>query len=352
MSSGFRINRTTNLKTMFSTISSIPLPKAAYLVPSHFIHARARSNSLSLPRNLALILASARPGYETLWGRHSDLALPRSLGEYSLGHMHFRVQAGKNFNESYKGTQGEQEHDEEEAQKSVGLVFEKNLQHQPIPMDDSGIYTSGEIHLILGPMFAGKTTALIRKMRAEIQMGRRVVLVKSDKDTRYGLNSVVSHDGAKMPCWAVADLASFKDKLGEEAYKQVDVIGIDEAQFFKDLYSFCQVAADRDGKIVIVAGLDGDYLRKSFGSALELIPIADSVVKLKSRCELCGKAASFTFRKTGERKTEVVGGADIYMPVCRRHYVNGQIVIDTTRAVLESSEVQYDACAQATTTSG
>jgi thymidine kinase len=60
---------------------------------------------------------------------------------------------------------------------------------------------------------------------------RRVVLVKSDKDTRYTLNSVVSHDGAKMPCWAVADLASFKDKLGEEAYKQVCKLKTNHYQF-------------------------------------------------------------------------------------------------------------------------
>lgn len=341
--------RATNLKTMLSAISSLSPPKAAHLVPYHFIYARARPHSLTLPRNLALVLVSRRPGYETLSWRHSDLALPRSPGEYSLGHMRFGIQAGNFFNESYKGTEGEEGHEEEEARKSFSLVCEKKQQHQLKAMEDLGVYASGEIHLILGPMFAGKTTALIRKMRAEIQMGRRVMLVKSDKDTRYGLNSVVSHDGAKMPCWAVADLASFKDKLGEEAYKQLDVIGIDEAQFFKDLYSFCQVAADKDGKTVIVAGLDGDYLRKSFGSALELIPLADSVVKLKSRCELCGKAASFTFRKTGDTKTEVVGGADIYMPVCRRHYVNGQIVIDATRVVLESQQVQYDTCLQATT---
>jgi len=352
MLSGFRMIRATNLKTMLSTISSLSPPRAAHLVPSHFIYARARPNSLTLPRSLALILASRLPGYETLPWSHSYFAQPRSPGEYSLVHMRFGIQAGKNFNESYKGTEGEEEHEEEEAQQLVSSVFEKKRQHQLKAMDDLGVYTSGEIHLILGPMFAGKTTALIRKMQAEIQMGRRVVLVKSDKDTRYTLNSVVSHDGAKMPCWAVADLASFKDKLGEEAYKQLDVIGIDEAQFFKDLYSFCQVAADKDGKTVIVAGLDGDYLRKSFGSTLELIPIANSVVKLTSRCELCGKAASFTFRKTGETKTEVVGGADIYMPVCRRHYVNGQIVIDATKAVLESQQVQYDTCVQATTTSG
>ncbi|KAH9329393.1 hypothetical protein KI387_001501, partial [Taxus chinensis] len=262
---------------------------AAHLLPFH-----ASWKSLKASRQLVPIFAPRCHGFESLRSWPAPV-LTRSE-EYSFGLMRFYVRAGNALNKRLKGA-GEEE--EEEGQKGV-IIDSKQIQ----ALDNMGGSTAGEIHLIVGPMFAGKTTALIQRMRAEIQMGRRVVLVKSDKDTRYGSSSVVSHDGAKMPCWAAADLASFKAKLGEEAYRKLDAIGIDEAQFFKDLYSFCQVAADRDGKTLIVAGLDGDYLRKSFGSALELIPLADSVTKLKSRCEICGKPASFTLRKTGERETE------------------------------------------------
>ncbi|XP_024531774.1 thymidine kinase isoform X1 [Selaginella moellendorffii] len=221
----------------------------------------------------------------------------------------------------------------------------------------------GGIHLILGPMFAGKTTVLLQRIQAEADAGRRVALVKSDKDTRYGLGCIVSHSGKKMHCAAVASLSDFKSNK-PELYAQVlktsktknqkifhldsnqaEIIGIDEAQFFDDLLSFCQSAADWDGKTLIVAGLDGDFLRQRFGSALDLVPLADSVTKLSSRCEICGRAAAFTFRKTDDRRKEVIGGADIYMPVCRKHYVNGQFAMEAARSVvLESHSPQRDPC--------
>ncbi|KAF4368768.1 hypothetical protein F8388_021380 [Cannabis sativa] len=163
-----------------------------------------------------------------------------------------------------------------------------------------------------------------------------VAIIKSNKDTRYGLDSIVTHDGVKLPCWALADLLSFRQNFGAEAYEELDVIGIDEAQFFGDLYDFCREAADLDGKTIIVSGLDGDYLRRSFGSVLDIIPLADSITKLSARCELCGKPALFTLRKTQEKQTELIGGADVYMPVCRHHYVSGQVVIEAARVAIES----------------
>ncbi|KAK3000036.1 hypothetical protein RJ639_022633 [Escallonia herrerae] len=176
--------------------------------------------------------------------------------------------------------------------------------------------------------------------KASARMFRSVAIIKSNKDTRYGLDSVVTHDGEKLPCWPLADLSSFRQKIGLHAYNKLDVIGIDEAQFFGDLHDFCSKAADGDGKTVIVAGLDGDYLRRSFGSVLDIIPIADSVTKLSARCELCGKQALFTLRKTQETERELIAGADVYMPVCRKHYVSGQVVKEATRIVLETEHVQ------------
>ncbi|XP_043694784.1 thymidine kinase-like [Telopea speciosissima] len=199
--------------------------------------------------------------------------------------------------------------------------------------------SSGEIHVIIGPMFAGKTTALLRGIQTAINNGRNVAVIKSNKDTRYGLGSAVTHDGVKLPCFALADLSSLTEKIGIQAYEKLDVIGIDEAQFFEDLYDFCCKAADDDGKTVILAGLDGDYLRRSFGSVLDVVPLADSVTKLTARCELCGKRAFFTLRKTKETQAELIGGSDIYMPVCRHHYTNGQVT-EAGSVVMKSQKIQ------------
>ncbi|CAG7878129.1 unnamed protein product [Brassica rapa] len=209
---------------------------------------------------------------------------------------------------------------------------------------DEGHLGSGAIHVITGPMFSGKSTSLLRRIKTEISVGRSVAMVKSSKDTRYAKDSVVTHDGIGFPCWALPDLMSFPERFGQDAYDKLDEIGIDEAQFFGDLYEFCCKVADVDGKTVIVAGLDGDYLRRRFGAILDIIPIADSVTKLTARCEVCGQKGFFTLRKTCDTRTELIGGADVYMPVCRKHYVNNQIVINASKKVLGSEKARAETC--------
>ncbi|CAL1393823.1 unnamed protein product [Linum trigynum] len=131
-------------------------------------------------------------------------------------------------------------------------------------------------------------TSILKDDVCDLEIDESVAVVKSDKDTRYGLDSIVTHDGLKFPCWSLPELSMFRHSLGVDAYNQLDVIGIDEAQFFGDLYDFCREAADQDGKTVIIAGLDGDYMRSSFGAVLDIIPLADSVTKLTARfpCQL------------------------------------------------------------------
>ena len=94
--------------------------------------------------------------------------------------------------------------------------------------------------------------------------GKKTTLVKSDRDTRYSKNEIATHDGIARRCHAVNTLAELRSAVGE-SYESVDVVAIDEAQFFPDLLDFCTEASDHDNKQVLVAGLDGDFKRQRFG---------------------------------------------------------------------------------------
>eukprot|EP00951_Prasinocladus_malaysianus_P020732 scaffold170147_cov50-Prasinocladus_malaysianus.AAC.2 len=103
------------------------------------------------------------------------------------------------------------------------------------------------------------------------------------------------------------------------------VIAIDEAQFFGDLRAFCDEAADVHGKTVVIAGLSGDYRRRAFGEMHLMLSVADQITQLSATCAFCEvpRPAPFTRRIVKEEQTELVGGSDKYVPVCRRHYFEG-----------------------------
>ena len=183
----------------------------------------------------------------------------------------------------------------------------------------------GSVHLILGPMFAGKTTHLLdRVRRLEESAAANVLLLKSDKDTRYARNKVVTHDGRGRECFPVTSLEVdvVVNAVGEKKWRECDVVAVDEAQFLTNLYEFCRVAADEHDKIVLVAGLNGDFKRETFGEVQETLPLCDSVTKLTAKCK-CGRPALFSKRivNAGDGQ-ELVGGADKYLPACRRCFLN------------------------------
>lgn len=183
----------------------------------------------------------------------------------------------------------------------------------------------GSVHLILGPMFAGKTTRLLERVKQlEESVDANVLLLKSDKDTRYAKDKVVTHDGRGRECFPVKslELEVVVKTVGDRKWNECDVVAVDEAQFLTNLYEFCRVAADEHDKIVLVAGLNGDFKRETFGEVQETLPLCDSVTKLTARCE-CGRPALFSKRivNVGDGQ-ELVGGADKYLPACRRCFLN------------------------------
>ncbi|GLC38047.1 hypothetical protein PLESTB_000442600 [Pleodorina starrii] len=178
----------------------------------------------------------------------------------------------------------------------------------------------GEIHVIMGPMFAGKTTRLLQRVREFEAAGQRVVLVKSAVDTRYSADHVVTHTGDKLPCVSLSRLGGLRERMGLAEYDRTDVVAVDEAQFIEDLAESVLSAAEVDGKTVIVAGLSGDFRRQRFGQLLELVPLADRVDKLEGRCSFCQQPSLFTLRIAASTQQALVGGAESYAPVCRQHY--------------------------------
>ncbi|XP_007246165.2 thymidine kinase, cytosolic [Astyanax mexicanus] len=174
--------------------------------------------------------------------------------------------------------------------------------------------TRGQIQVIFGPMFSGKSTELMRRVR-RFQIAQYCCLViKYARDTRYSLTGMATHDKNTMEAVPASCLRDMRSLALEAA-----VIGIDEGQFFPDTVEFCEEMANR-GKTIIVAALDGTFQRKPFGSILNLVPLAESVVKLNAVCMECFKEASYTKRLGAEKEVEVIGGADKYHAVCRACY--------------------------------
>ncbi|MBL7111828.1 MAG: thymidine kinase [Bacteroidales bacterium] len=173
----------------------------------------------------------------------------------------------------------------------------------------------GWIEVITGSMFSGKTEELIRRLkRARIAM-QRVEIFKPRIDIRYDVEQVVSHDENAIVSTPVETAANILLMTSE-----VDVVGIDEAQFFdQGLLEVCNQLAN-SGIRVIVAGLDMDYRGVPFGPIPGLLAIAEYVTKVHAICMRCGSLAQYTYRKSDVDKLVLLGEKDEYEPLCRMCY--------------------------------
>jgi len=170
----------------------------------------------------------------------------------------------------------------------------------------------GWIEVICGSMFSGKTEELIRRLKRVKIANLKVEIFKPAIDKRYDEVNIVSHDTNFIPSTPVASA----DKILELA-KDVDVVGIDEAQFFDPgITKVCEQLALR-GIRVIVAGLDMDYMGNPFGQMPNLLATADYITKLHAICMQCGNIASISYRKVEIGGQVLLGEKDIYEPRCR-----------------------------------
>ena len=174
---------------------------------------------------------------------------------------------------------------------------------------------TGSIEVVCGSMFSGKTEELIRRMRRAQFAKQTVEIFKPAIDTRYGEENVVSHDQNSIPCTPVESSGNIMLLSGD-----IDVVGIDEAQFFDNgIVEVCNKLANQ-GIRVIVAGLDMDFKGNPFGPMPALCAIADDVTKVHAICVECGKLAGYSHRLINNEKLVLLGEKEEYQPLCRTCY--------------------------------
>ncbi len=180
-------------------------------------------------------------------------------------------------------------------------------------------HKKGWIEVICGSMFSGKTEELIRRLKRARIANLRVEIFKPAIDTRYDEEKVVSHDSNSVHSTPVD--SSLKILL---MTNDVDVVGIDEAQFFdKEIVYVCETLAAQ-GIRVIAAGLDMDYLGQPFGPMPALMAVAEYVTKVHAICVICGDHANHSFRKSADSSKILLGEKDSYEPRCRSCFAKGQ----------------------------
>jgi thymidine kinase len=184
----------------------------------------------------------------------------------------------------------------------------------------------GYLDVIIGPMYSGKTSYLLRELTIFSKMGANVLYINHSLDDRSESNFSTHNPLIKK----INDLSSKKTddlfKLYDEC-KEYDVIGIDESQFFSGLKDFVLKMVEIERKRVIVTGLSGNFRRESFGEIISLIPCCDRITKLSSCCQKCAhkkliKDAHFSYRLNQEEKEVLVGSSSEYIPLCRECYLH------------------------------
>lgn len=186
------------------------------------------------------------------------------------------------------------------------------------------LHGGGRLEIICGPMFAGKSEELIRRLRRAAIAKQRVVTFKHSLDDRFSFDCVAAHTGAKLDAQSIDN----PERILDFAKKNdIDVIGIDEVQFFPNTIVQVIDELTSRGKRVIAAGFDLDFRGVPMGPMPMLLTLAEEVIKLKAICALCGRDASFSQRLIGGKPAKytdpiiLIGATESYQPRCRNCFV-------------------------------
>jgi len=181
--------------------------------------------------------------------------------------------------------------------------------------------------IVIGPMFSGKSSYLLSCIKKHKEAEDPVYIITSSLDKRYTSETrIVGHN--KDSCVADIAVENIMDAMINKKFLKAKVIIIEEAQFYTNLLEFVREAVDVHKKHLIVAGLDGDINRKPFGEVLQLVPLADNIIKLKATCMKCNglEEAIFTSRKINNNSIIDIGSSDKYEAVCRYHYIKNKYI--------------------------
>lgn len=177
----------------------------------------------------------------------------------------------------------------------------------------------GNIHLILGPMYAGKTTELIRLINRAKIAGKKCLTIKYYKDIRYDVEKLSTHDQLKINALISEGNSLMKTLSKVKNLTDYDCLFIDEIQFYEDAATVCDQLAN-EGYEVTVCGLQSNFMRKTFKVISDLLGFCDHLTHLTAIDSLTGNEASFTARLTSETQEELIGGQETYLAVDRSHY--------------------------------
>ncbi|HVW76255.1 MAG TPA: thymidine kinase [Alloacidobacterium sp.] len=183
----------------------------------------------------------------------------------------------------------------------------------------TAIVPPGRIEVITGPMFSGKSEELIRRLKRAKIARQRIACFKPDIDLRYHRTAIASHSAQTHDACVVANVERLREALFAQI-EAIDVIGIDEAQFFDEALVPLSLELMHLGKRVLIAGLDTTFTGEPFRPIPDLMAIADEVVKLSAVCMTCGAPAIHTQRIGGSQELVVVGAAGLYEARCRTHF--------------------------------
>lgn len=183
---------------------------------------------------------------------------------------------------------------------------------------------NGNLHIYIGPMYAGKTTKLINTYEECLDKEENTIILTHSSEVRYSIDKLSTHDQKKVSCFKSESIVEFMTEQKDTIEKSRTIL-IDECQFFSDLPKILHLVNELH-KNVYIFGLDGDFQRNKFGQILDLIPHCDTIEKLSASCNMCtsntghSSPAIFSHRTSTSNEQVLVGSQDEYQSLCRSCY--------------------------------